>query len=248
MLLALALLVPFACAQPSADKAKHGQDSAQETTRILIVTGGHPFEAESFFAMFDRMKGIQWQTAKFGSGAEALLNEEAARNFDVIVYYDMNQNRGDWTPGWVKMVHDGKPTVFLHHSLGSYADWPKYEDILGGHANFFPKIVPGIPNATYHEGLKYTVHIKDHKNPITRGLPDFEVVDEVYNHYIVSRHVHTLLTVDNPESGKIVGWTHRYGRARVVYILPGHGPGSYTNPTYEELVRRAIQWSAGRLH
>jgi len=215
--------------------------------RVLIVTGGHDFEEEAFFNMFQNMKSITWKHERFGSGAESSLTVENASTYDVAVFYDMHQAREPHWQSWLQVLRRGKPSVFLHHSLGSYVDWTEYQDIVGGHANFSKRIVPGTPNATFQHDVSFHVRLADPDHPITAGLHDFDIVDETYDKFSVKPEVHSLLTTDQPGSGRIVGWTNAYGGSRVVYIQLGHDHTAYDNPNYRALVERSILWTAGRL-
>ncbi|MEY3493916.1 MAG: hypothetical protein RL413_1334, partial [Actinomycetota bacterium] len=47
-------------------------------TSVLVVTGGHPFEAEPFFAIFDALGLDDWSRAT-----------SPATGHDVVVFYDM---------------------------------------------------------------------------------------------------------------------------------------------------------------
>ena len=46
---------------------------------VLVVTGGHPFEAEPFFAVFDALDGINWTGATAPEAPKAIVNDVAAR-------------------------------------------------------------------------------------------------------------------------------------------------------------------------
>lgn len=216
--------------------------------RILFVTGGHEFDAAEIFGMFQKMEGISLTAVSFGQGAEEKLNPQGARDFDAIVFYDMHQNKEPHWKGMLQLLAQGKGMVFLHHSLWSYdGSWDEYSRIVGGRASSKEKIVPGpSPASTYKHGEHIRVHIADQSDPVMKGLQDFDITDETYNHYWVDPKVHVLLTTDNPTSEHIIGWSHKYKRSRIVYIELGHGPTAYENQNYSTLVRRAIQWVAGK--
>lgn len=221
--------------------------SDRQHLRLLIVTGGHDFEEQAFFEVFNRMEGVRWTHVRFGQDAERSLRPENAGAYDVAVFYDMHQSHEPHSQGWLQVLEKGKPTVFLHHALGSYVNWDLYGEIVGGRANFSGKVVDGIPKAAFQHDVAFRVHIADPDHPITKGLRDFEIVDETYNHFAVNPGVHVLLTADHPTSGKVIGWTHRYKNSPVVYIQLGHGPSAYENPNFRTLVARSIRWAAGQL-
>jgi uncharacterized protein len=221
--------------------------STEQRLRLLIVTGGHEFEEGAFFRMFNEMEGVSWTHVRFQQDAERSLKPENSGTYDVAVFYDMNQSYEPHYRDWLKVLEKGKPAVFLHHALGSYADWDLYGEILGGRANFSGKDVKWAPKAAFQHDVNFRVKIADPNHPITKGLRDFEILDETYNHYIVNKGVHVLLTADHPTSGKVIGWTHRYKNSPVVYLQLGHGPSAYENPNFRTLVSRSIRWVAGQL-
>jgi uncharacterized protein len=221
------------------------EPSIPKKLRLLIVTGGHDFEEDAFFRMFNEMEGITWVHVRFQHDAERNLKPENSGTYDVAVFYDMNQNYEPHYQDWLKVLEKGKPTVFLHHALGSYPGWDLYGEIIGGKANFGGK--PVAPKSTFQHDVSFRVHIADPDHPITKGLRDFEIFDETYNHYLVNPSVHVLLTTDHATSEKVIGWTHRYKNSPIVYLQLGHGPSAYDNPNFRALVARSIRWVAGQL-
>ena len=215
---------------------------------ILIVTGGHEFDAAGILGMFQKMEGVSYTLVSFGQGAEEKLNPQGTKDCDAIVFYDMHQNKEPHWKGMLQLLAQGKGMVFLHHSLWSYdGSWDEYGHIVGGRASSKEKVVPGpSPTSTYKHDEHLRVHIADPSDPVTKGLLDFDITDEAYNHYWVDPKVHVLLTTDNLTSERIIGWSHKYKRSRIVYIELGHGPTAYENQNYSTLVRQAIQWVAGK--
>ena len=92
--------------------------------------------------------------------------------------------------------------------------------------------------------MNIKVHVADPDHPITRGLEDYDLLDETYCRFTVAPGVHALLTTDAPTSDKTIAWTKSYGNARVFFIQSGHCRTAYDNPTYRTLVVRAIRWTA----
>lgn len=234
-----ATLVPFAPSGFSKDQAK-----VPQPLRLLVVTGGHDYEEGAFNQLFSEMQNVSSTHARFGQGAEAKLKLENAGSYDVMLFYDMNQAHEPHHQNWLKVLEHGKPTVFLHHALGSYVNWDHYGDIVGGRANFGRNVVEWAPNTKFQHDVIFRVHIADPNHPITRGLKDFEIFDETYNHFAVNPGVHVLLTTDHPTSGRILGWTHRYKKSPIVYLQLGHGPSAYNNPNFRALLTRSIRWVA----
>jgi uncharacterized protein len=225
-----------------------GAEAPKGKVNVLVVTGGHSFEKEPFFQMFKDNSAITFQAVEHPQ-AFAAFQPAALAPFDVIVLYDMQQNIPEAAKAdLVRALEQGKGLVALHHCLCSYQTWGEYERMIGGKYLLEKRVEKGIeqPASTYLHDVKFTVRVADPQHPVTRGLKDFAIVDETYGKVIVSPDMKVLLTTEEPTSGKSVGWTHAYGKSRVVYLALGHDHQAYQNPNYRRLLARAIQWTAGR--
>lgn len=122
----------------------------------------------------------------------------------------------------------------------------------------------------------YTVSVADASHPLVAGIDDFEATDELYlcryfgeirpllqTHFtgtFSSGYVDNDWPDDDP---RLVAYTHPVGAGEVYYLTLGHCcgvhdmrpiqdvaevvRGSWENPTYIELLRRAIRWATTRL-
>ncbi len=218
--------------------------NAAETTKILIITGGHDFERPEFFDMFAKMDDIEFTSAEHPA-ANNIYATAALDNYDVLVYYDMNQGISDeQKTAFLNMVDKGKGLVFLHHSLASYQGWDEYMQIQGGRYHLDPE--DAAKKSTYKHDIDMNVTVLDADHPVTKGVSDFTIFDEVYGNFEVLPQVHHLLGTDHPESGKIIGWAQDVGASKSVYLQLGHDRHAYANENYQKLVKQAILWTAGK--
>jgi uncharacterized protein len=240
-----AIFVPvflFASLCIAADPAQKAPDKI----RVLVVTGGHGFEKEPFFKLFQDNPDITYQAAEHPN-AHKLLTAEAARQWDVLVLYDMHQ---DITPeakaDFVARLKEGKGLVVLHHAIANYQAWPEYTTIIGAHYYLAATNINGVakPRSAYKHGVDFRIHLADTQHPVTRGVKNFDIHDETYKWFDVAEACHALLTTDEPESNKVVGWAKTYHGARVVYIQLGHDHFAYENPNYQQILKQAIRWTA----
>ncbi len=206
---------------------------------ILIVTGGHDFEREAFFRMFEEMPGIDYREV-IHPEANLLYDSILMDEFDVLLFYDMAKEIDEsQKTAFIKLLEKGKGMVFLHHSLASYQAWAEFEKIIGGR---YVEAGPDLEISTYQHDVEFTVQIAETNHPITRGLKDFVIHDEVYGNFRVLPGTQAILRTTHPESGEVIGWTNQYGNSRIVYIQMGHDHQAYENPAYRRLVRQAIDW------
>jgi len=229
--------------------AAEGEPAAKAKIRVLVTTGGHDFEQQPFYAMFDAMPNVACTKAEFPKAAE-LLKPGLEKDYDVIVMYDMVKGiTPEQQKALVELLKGGIGLVSLHHNLGAHADWDEFHKIIGGKFFLEAGEIDGEkhPQASgWEHGQRLKVTVADPKHPITRGLKDFEIEDEVYNHYYTSPTVRVLLKTDHPKNDPELAWVTRYGNSRVFYLMLGHDHLAYENPNYRELVARGIRWAAGR--
>ncbi|MHC4151805.1 MAG: ThuA domain-containing protein [Planctomycetota bacterium] len=172
-------------------------------------------------------------------------------DYDVMVLYNMTQEIStERQKNFVKLLNQGIGVVALHHSNGSFQQWPEYTKIIGTKYYFETMEQDGVVHEQSQgkNGLDLTIHIQDRNHPITKDIRDFQIQDEVYKKCSFEKDNHVLLTTDHPESDKPICWVREYAGARVCYIQSGHGPKAYKNDNYSLLVTRAVSWSAGKLN
>jgi len=214
--------------------------------RVLVVTGGHDFEKDPFFKLFRDNPDITFEAAAHPNAHER-LKADAAKEWDVLVLYDMWQPITDEAKGeFVQRLKEGKGLVVLHHAIASYQKWPEYSKIVGARYYLQPTVVDGVekPRSAFKHGMHFTIHIEDSGHPVTRGVTDFEMHDETYKYFDVAPDSHTLLTTDEPASGKTIAWTRTYEAARVAYLQSGHDHFAYEDPNFQRLLKQAIRWAA----
>ena len=227
--------------------AEPAKDSGSKI-RVLVITGGHEFEHDPFLKLFSDNPDITFQAVEHPN-AHALLKPEAAKAYDVLVTYDMHQEITDEAKAdFLARLKEGKGLVVLHHAIASYQRWPEYSKIIGAHYYLEKTTVGGVEKArsTYQHDLNFKIHVADPSHPVTRGVKDFEIHDETYNLFDVAKDVHPLLTTDEPQSNKVIGWAKTYGPARVVYLQSGHDHFAYENSNYQQILRQAIRWAVNR--
>jgi len=231
--------------------ASMAAEPAQESSGkigVLVVTGGHGFEKEPFFKLFKDNPDITYQTAEHPN-AHALLTANAAKQWDVLVLYDMHQPITDAAKAdFVARLAEGKGLVVVHHAIANYQAWPEYWNIIGAHYYLEATNINGVakPRSAYEHGVDIKVKVADLQHPITRGVKDFTIHDETYKWFDVFEDCHPLLTTEEPESNKVIAWAKTYKGARVVYLQLGHDHFAYENPNFAQILRQAIRWTGKR--
>jgi uncharacterized protein len=216
--------------------------------RVLLTYGGHDFEEKPFFQMFDALADIQYTKAQLPQSS-GLLKPGLEKDYDVIVRYDMVPK---FTPeeekNFVALLRRGIGLVALHHNLGAHPQWPEFTKIIGGRycLGTYDDGGKKFGPSAYEHDQDMEVAVADPAHPITRGLADFAIHDEVYSHCFVAPDVHILLTTNHPKNDPAIAWTHEYGKSRVFYFQLGHDSQAWTNPAYPEILARGVRWAAGK--
>ncbi len=214
---------------------------AAHPLRVQVVTGGHPFNPE-FYELFVNRPDLDVTV----TGHPDAYAHDFRQDVDVLVLYDLVSEIGDSQRANLRaFLEAGRGLVVLHHAIADFGSWPWWtEQVVGGKYLLQPE--DGRPASTYkHDEDLYFEAVGSH--PITRGLAPLHFHDETYHGMWISPKVNVLLRTGNPLSDGPVAWISPYDQSRVVYIQLGHGRFAHENPDYQELVHRAILWSAGRL-
>jgi type 1 glutamine amidotransferase len=133
----------------------------------------------------------------------------------------------------------------MHHALVSYQGWPEFERIIGGtYPEPQDKKGKVTPELGYEHDIQVPVTIVARNHPVTAGLSDFTIHDEIYWGFRTRPDVTPLITTTHPKSGKPLAWARTQGQSRVVYLQLGHGPEAFENPNYRRLVAQSIRWTA----
>jgi type 1 glutamine amidotransferase len=243
----LALCVVTALAGPAAAQRKNPGGVA-----VLLLTGGqrehHGYREQAFY-----LSNVLEDTGRYRvtlAEAAAILETPALQKYDLmIVNADRRDNEFKFTlpqqRALLDFVKSGHGYVSIHGADNAPPDWlPEWKEMLGG---IYSHV--GKPDGKAIMGT-YTVKIADKSSPVTRGLEDFELKDELYSNMQMQSEVKPLATIDYMGTTWPVAWTWNYGKGRVFHTSLGHrsfGPGKddpLRNPNLQKLVVQGIDWVA----
>lgn len=223
-----------------------GCTSAQSTAigkiKVLVLTGGHGFQPEPFFKMFQDNPEITYVAATQEKTAEAYDRDDLF-GYDVVVLYDSPVNITDAQKArLLQLFEKGIGVVIMHHAYLSYPMWSEYERIAGGRYVWRPdQLKAGLTLSGYRGDVDIPVTFVAKNNPVTDGLPEFFVLkDELYwNMHMVGEVTPLLKTGD-----ELLAWTRIEKQSRVVGMIIGHGPSAYENANFKRLLSQSIRWTA----
>lgn len=214
---------------------------------VLVITGGHDFEHEPFYAVFNAQPHIHYDTMTQPQ-ANAFIATPNVDKYDVLVFYDMFDSiLPAEQQAYISLLNEGKAMIFLHHSLVSYQYWGEFIKIVGGKYHTLPAVIKGDTlNSNYEHDVIMPVKVEDKQHPAVAGISDFEILDEVYGETEILSNVKPLLSTTLNKSMRYLAWINHYGNSDVLYIQLGHGPSAYANANYRKLIQQAIEWSSKR--
>jgi len=102
------------------------------------------------------------------------------------------------------------------------------------------------PELGYEHDVKVPVKIVAKNHPVTSGLSDFTIHDEIYWGFRVRSDATPLITTTHPKSGKPLAWTRTERTSRVVYMQLGHGPEAFEDANYRKLLAQSIRFVANK--
>jgi hypothetical protein len=216
-----------------------------QPVKIMLVTGGHAFDTIQFFDMFDALQGIEYEHFEQPKANQRIASGKTG-DYDVLVFYDMWQGIGDIEKqAYLKLTNEGKPMLFLHHSIVSYQSWPEFEKILGGkYVEKARGVAPEDQSNYEHDVWVYSK--VENITPVTKGFGELRFFDEIYGNVRISDNVLPLLKTRHPKSMEIIAWENSYNNSKIVYIQPGHDYRTFGDESYRKLLAQTIHYLAGK--
>ena len=155
---------------------------------------------------------------------------EAIMPYDVIACYTTGENlTEEQRAGLMGAIISGKGFVGLHSAADSFKQTPGYIPMVGGQF------------ITHPAPREYTFKIlKSH--PITNGVEDFKMVEELYLMETCG-HFDLLMSTMYKGLERPIAWVKGYGHGRVFYLALGHGEEQTNNPNFQKLVINGIRWA-----
>ena len=214
-----------------------------ENLNVAVVTGSHPYDVVNFQKMFTNFPDI----TIYPQHMEDFVTDtgEGRDMYDVVLFYHMFTE----TPGsketrfnqqmeevLSKLGNTPQGIFILHHSVVGFPDWELWSQICG---------IANRVNDEVFEGVEMEFEIEDDSHFITKGLTSWSMEDEVYTiDNANSDDNNILITTNHPKSMKTIAWTRKYKKARVFCFSAGHDNQAFSNPNFQEVVKRGIIWTA----
>ena len=159
-------------------------------------------------------------------------------DYDALLFYtDIGVLTSAQETKLLDFINRGGGFIGLHTAAASFRKCEGYHDMLNA---FFDG---------HSKNMDFAVNIIDNKEPITQGLEDFVVTDELYYLKHDPTISHHLMEAYDPAKDEVhvIAFTHEYGNGRVFYFALGHDMVATKNPSFQKILRRGVLWSGQRL-
>jgi len=211
--------------------------------RVLIVTGNE-YPGHKWRETTPAIRAALEMTKRFDVRVcedPEIMATRLAERYDGVVLHYMNWETSSPShaalEGLADFVRGGKGLVALHFACGAFGDWPEYVNLIG---RVWDRSKTHDPYGTF----RVRVAKKDH--PITRGLDDFNISDELYFCLMGKPEIEVLLTARSKitKQDEPMGFVLRYGKGRVFHTPLGHDVKSFSTPGIIRLIQNACEWVA----
>ena len=132
---------------------------------------------------------------------------------------------------FVDYVRGGGGLLAVHSGTASYTEKLVLRALLGGVFTHHPKQCP------------VTVEPKV-GHPLTAGATEFTLTDEHYHMVLDDEGADVFMTTTSEHGIQPGGWTRLEGEGRVCVLTPGHNVEVWEHPSFQVLLRNALNWCA----
>lgn len=217
--------------------------------RVLLVSGGHWFDRENLTKMILDRPNTTLTEIELPADQDR-LQSGITNDFDVLVFHDQSrfalsdEQKANLEAMWA----EGTPTVMLHHALIAHNDFTLFRNVYGTAFLVEPMKIDEkeYPASTYKHPTEVNFHFVNKEHPITAGLNDFTLTDEVFGNLWLADDNDVLIETDHPESSRPICWTRWYKKSPVFVMIQGHDGTAFGDTRYREIFYRGLDWVAAQ--
>jgi type 1 glutamine amidotransferase len=133
-------------------------------------------------------------------------------------------------------IDRGIGLIAVHTGLASLRDYPRWREAIGGEWEVDRSWHPPIS--------RVVIPVTGGAHPVTAGIPEISVFDELYTDLAVDERVHVLAAHERDAASHPLVWVCEQPTRAVATAL-GHDERSYESASHRALMRGAARW-AGR--
>ncbi|MEM9187089.1 MAG: ThuA domain-containing protein [Planctomycetota bacterium] len=224
-----------------------GADADPAPVRVLLMTGqnNHKWRATTP-AMTEVIEAagrfdLTVSLAPWEFGADAFDDcDVVLSNWSVWPKTELDPWKPETKTAFLEYMNSGGGLVVVHAGSSVHYPWPAFQAMVG---------------RTWKRGK--TWHGKSHEftvamaadHPITRGVGEFRIFEELWRDMAPTGDCEVLATADTsgdrkPGPQEPMLLTTRHGEGRGVNLVLGHGARAYKHAHFQELFLRSLEWAA----
>jgi type 1 glutamine amidotransferase len=220
--------------------------AAEKPIQVLLLAGDDVAPFHDWRENSEATREVLVATGRFGVRVcedPAILDSGTAlKAYDVIVFTHYAKSLPMLSDAakenLVQFVQGGKGLYVQHLASASYGQWEEFGKMCGRHW------VMGTsghgPRSVFQCKVTNTEH------PITKGIKDFKIFDELYAKLQGDEEIEVLVTADSDwsEQTESMVFTSTYGEGRCVHNALGHDRKAIMDPVNKKLIARGVEWAA----
>ncbi|HOX38143.1 MAG TPA: HEAT repeat domain-containing protein [Candidatus Brocadiia bacterium] len=234
---------PLASAQPNAKS-----EAGKPVIRVLLLSGANNHDWRSTTPVVKAELEAVGRFSVDVTEQPEKMDPAMLPRYDVIVSNWTNfPNVNDriWPPAleqaFLDYMREGGGLVVIHAATATFQNWPEFQQI----------VCTTWGKDTGHGSINtFPVSISDANHPVTRGLRDFWITDELWHRVPVQPAANVLCAAlsyaDKGGTGNLepVLLTTSFGKGRCADIVLGHDANAMRNPAWQTILCRSAEWAA----
>lgn len=228
---------------------KREAQQKDEQLKLLILSGSNNHDWQKTTPVLAEIYELSNRFSTQVTEQADTLTIEDFHQFDAVIsnYTAWPEHDFRWPSsaenGLMQYIDEGGGFVLFHAASAAFYDWEAYQQMVGtswGDSTKHGKITP------------HKIVIKDKNHPITEGMSDFWITDELWVNSGVNSELNVLAeSYSEPSnSGRgefepVVHWNTK-GEGRIFHNILGHDVRAMKNTGWKTLMLRGTEWAATR--
>ena len=222
------------------------QPKQKDQIKVLLIAGDDVAPYHDWREISEKTREVLVSSPRFNvrvcEDPLILESKTALGRYDVVLLTMFNSSMptitGQAKENLLEFVKNGKGFCVQHLASASFSEWKEFGKLCGrkwvmGTSGHGPRSVFGAK-------------IVNKEHPITKGMKDFRIFDELYAKLQGDSDIEVLVSADSDWSKKTepLVFTRPYGKGRCVHNAFGHDHKAILHPSMQQLIRRGVEWAA----
>ena len=217
-----------------------------DSVKVLILSGSNNHEWKKTTPFLEKIFDNSGYFQADVTNQPDTLSYEIFKKYDAVVsnWNSWPENDSRWTSkaenGLLQFVEEGGGLVFFHASTSALYNWPDFKKISTG----------AWGDSTWHgKRSPVQVTIENQEHPITKGIADFYIFDELWinaEQNDIFQVLGSAINDDAFEKGynkQAAIFVSEYGEGRIFHTILGHDVRAMRNTGFQSLILRGTEWA-----